>query len=106
MIDTMNAKQDYHTSQTKTKPGFGEVRITIHDRLQPHDEIHVLRTPADNPDQSHLIFQCLTGLDIETRATIDPTTRNFLPPMMGISQLYFDSLQRTISYMNYLDYAF
>ena len=86
MIDTMITKQDHHTSQTKTNPGVGEVTMTNHYRLQRHDKIHFLPIPADNPDQIHLIIQCLTVLETKTRTRIYLTTRSSRPPMTGISQ--------------------
>ena len=68
MIDTMTRERDHHTSQTRTNPGIGEVLISIRNRLQRHDKIHPSRILADNPYQIRLIPQCLTGLEIETRA--------------------------------------
>ena len=76
MIDTMTTERDPHTSQTKTKPGIGEVTITIRDRLQRHDKIHLLRILVDNLDQIRLTPQCLTDLQIGTRVTIYPTKTN------------------------------
>ena len=72
----MTTEPTRHTSQTKTNPRNGEVTITIPDRLQRDDPIHLLRISADNLDQIRLNLQCLTGLGIETRATIYLTIRN------------------------------
>ena len=58
ITDTRITKQDHLTNQTKTNPGIGEVTATIHDRLQPHDKIHLLRVPAGNPNSTRLIVQC------------------------------------------------
>ena len=80
----MTTKQDHYTSRTKTNPGIGEVTRIFHDLLQRHDKIHPSRIFADNPDQSQQTLQCLTGLGIETRATIYPRTRNSQPPTMVI----------------------
>ena len=66
----MITKQDHHTSQTKTTPETGEVTITIHDRLQRHDKIHLSRIPADNPDLTHLIIQGLIDLEAKIGAEI------------------------------------
>ena len=77
MIDTMTTERDHHTSQTKTNPGVGEVTITIRDRLQRRDKIHLLQILVDKPDQIHITLQCLTGLEIGTLVTIYPTKRNF-----------------------------
>ena len=79
-------EETHHTSQTKTNPGIGEVKVTFHNRLQRHDKIPPSRILADNPDQFRLLPQCLTGLEIETRATIYPTTRNSQLPTMVTSQ--------------------
>ena len=73
----MTTEQTHHTGQTRTNPGIGEVTITIHDRLQAHDKIPLSRISAINSDQILPTLQCLTGLEMETRATIYPTTRNF-----------------------------
>ena len=86
MFDTMIPTQDLHTSQTRINLGTEEVTITIHDRLQSRDKIRRLRISAINLDQIHLIIQCLTGLEIETRATIHPTTRNSQLPTTVTSQ--------------------
>ena len=105
MIDTMISKQDHHTSQTKTNPENGEVIITIHENLQRHEKIHPSLISADNLDQTHLKLQCLIGLEIGTRGTIYPTTRNFQLPTTVTSQTWLDSLQQTMKVMNYPDYA-
>ena len=86
MIDTMIGKQDHHTSQTKTNPGTGEVTITIHNCLQRRDKLHLSRFSAVNPDQFHLIPQCLTDLEAKIRTKLYPTTRSSQPPLMVISQ--------------------
>ena len=86
MIDTMITKQGHHTRQTKTNPGIREVTITFYDRLQRHDKTHPSLIFADNPYQIHLILQYLTGLEIETRATIYPATRSFQLPTLVTSQ--------------------
>ena len=103
--DTMITKWGHHTSQTKTNPGIGEVTITIRDRLQRHDRIHLSQISADNPDQIHLTHQCLTGLEIATRATMYLTTRNFQLPTTVTSQTWFDLLHKTMKSMNYRNYA-
>ena len=82
----MTTEQTHHTNQIKTNPGIGEVTITIRDRLQGHDKIHLSRILADNPDLTRLTPQCLIGLGIETRATIYPTTRNSQLPTLVNSQ--------------------
>ena len=97
--------QTDHTNQNTTNRTIGEVKVTIHDRLQRHDRIHPSRILADNPDQIRLIPQCLTGQGIETRVTIYITTRNSPLPTMAISQTWFDSLQQKMKLMDYLDYA-
>ena len=104
-IDTMITKQDHNTSQTKTNPEIGEVVVTIHDRLQSHDNYHASQISANSLDQIHLTLQCLTGLEIETRATIYPTTRKSQLPTTVTRQTLFDSLQQTMKLMNYRDYA-
>ena len=86
MLDTMIPKQDCHTSQTKTNIGTGELTVTFHDFLQRRDKIHLSLISAINPDQIHLILQCLTGLEIETRATIYLTTKNSQFPTTVTSQ--------------------
>ena len=105
MIDTMTTERDHHTSQAKTNPEIGEVIITIRDRLQHHDKIHLLRILVDNPDQIGLIPQCLTGLEIETRTIIYLTTRNSQLPTIEINQTWSDSLQQAMKLMNYRDYV-
>ena len=101
----MTTERDHNISRTKINLGIGEVTITIHGCLQRHDKIHPLRIFADNSDQVRLTLQCLPGLEIETRATIYPTTRNSQLPTMVTSQTWFDSLQRTMKLMNCWDYA-
>ena len=44
------------------------------------------RISATNPDQIRLTLQCLTGLEMETWATIYPTTRNFQLPTTVTNQ--------------------
>ena len=105
LIDTITTEQDHRTSQTKTNPGIGEVLITTRDRLQCHDKIHPSRIFADNPDQIRLIPQYLTGLEIETRATIYLTTRNSQLSTMAINQTWFNLLQQMIKLRNYRNYA-
>ena len=83
----MNTEQTHHTSRTKINLGNGEVAITNLNRLQRHDKIPPSQISADNPDQIRLTLQCLTGLEIETRATIHPTTRNSQLPTTETSQL-------------------
>ena len=69
--NTMTTKQDRNTSQTKTNSKIGEVPITIHDQDSTrHDKINPSQNFADKLDQIHLTLQYLTGLEIETRATI------------------------------------
>ena len=82
----MTTERDHHTSQTKTNPGIGEVMKTIRDRLQCHDKIHPSGISAINPDQNRLTFQCSTGLEIDTPATIYPTTRNSQLPTTVTNQ--------------------
>ena len=77
MIDTMTIERDHHTSQTTSNPGIGVTTVTIRDRLQRHDKIHLLQILVDNLDQIHLTLQCLTGLAIGIRVIIYPTKRNF-----------------------------
>ena len=101
----MTAERDHHTSQIKTNPGIGEVIITLRDRLQRHDKIHRLRILVDNPNQIRLIPQCLTGLEIETRAKRYPTTRNSQIPTMAINQTWSDSLQQMMKLLNYRDFV-
>ena len=101
MIDTMIKKQDHQTSQTKTNPEIGEVTIAIHSRLQRHDKIHPSRIFADNPGQIHLTLQYLTGLEIETPATIYPTIRCLQLPTTVTSQTWFNSLQQKMKLTNY-----
>ena len=72
----MTTEQTHHTNQSKTNPRIWEVTITIHDRLQPHDNIPFSQICADNLNQIRLILQFLTGLEVETRVTIYLTTRN------------------------------
>ena len=95
----MTTEQTHHTSQTKTNPGIGEVTKTIHNHLQPHGKIPPSRIFADNSDQIHLIFPCLTGLGIETRKTKYLTTGNSYFPTTVNSQMWFDSLQQTMKLM-------
>ena len=76
MIGMTITEQTYHTSQTKTNPGIGEVTMTIHDRLQCRDKNHPSRISAIEPDQIRLILQYSTDLGIEIRVTIYPTKRN------------------------------
>ena len=71
----MTVERDHNISPNKINPRIGEVTITVPDRLQLHDKIQLSRIFADNPDQVRLTLQCLTGLEIETRATIYPTTK-------------------------------
>ena len=86
IIGRMTTERDQNISGTKIDLGIGEVTITIHDRLQGQDRISLSRIFTDNPDQAHLILHCLTGLEIEARATIYPTTRNSQLPITVISQ--------------------
>ena len=98
---TITTTQDHHTSQTKRNPEIGEVKKTIRHRLQRHDKIHPSQISADNLDQIHLTLQYLTGLEIETRATIYLTTRNSQLLTTVTSQTWFDSLQETMKLLNY-----
>ena len=104
----MTTEQDHHFGRIKINLGIGEVTKTINDRLQRQDKIPLSQISADNPDQNRLTLPCLTvtGLDIKTRATIHPMTRNSQLPTMITSQMLFDSLQQTMKLMNYRDYAF
>ena len=101
----MTTERNHRTSQTMTNPGIGEILITIRDRLQRHDKIHPSRILAHNPDQVRLIPQCLTSLEIETRAPIYLMTGNSQLPTMAINQTWFDSLQQEMKLMDYRDYA-
>ena len=74
--DTTTTKQDHHTSQTEVNLGIGAVSVTIHNRLQSQDKTHPSRVPTDNPDQFHLILQCLTDLEAKIRTRIYPTSRS------------------------------
>ena len=81
IFGTMSTERDHRTCQTRTNLEIGKVTMTIHDRLQHRNKNPLSRNSAINPDQIRLTFQCLTGLESETRATIYPTTRNSqLPP--------------------------
>ena len=60
--------------------------MTIHDQLQRRDKNHPSRFSTINPDQIRLTFQCLTGLEIEIRATIYPTTRKSQLPTTVTNQ--------------------
>ena len=82
----MSTERDHRTSQTRTNLEIGEVTRIIHDRLQHQDKNHLSRISAINPDQILLKLQCLIGLAIETRATIDPTTRNSQIPTTVTNQ--------------------
>ena len=97
----MTTERDHNVSGIKIKMGIGEVTITIHDHLQRHYKIHPSRIFGDNLDQILLTLQYLTGLEIENRATIYPTTRNSQLSTTETSQTWFDSLQRTMKLMNY-----
>ena len=88
----MTTERDQNISRIKINIGNGEVTIITHDRLQRHDKIHLLRILVDNPDQIHLTLQCLTDFEVETRATIYPTTRNSQLPTTVTSQTRFDPL--------------
>ena len=105
IIDTMTTERDHNISETKTNPRIGKVTLTILDRLQRHDRIHLPRIFADNPDQTRLNPQCLIGLGIETPATIYLMTRNSQHPTTVTSQTWFDSLQQTMKLMDYWDNA-
>ena len=105
MGDTMITKQDHHTSHRKTNPGNVEVTRTIRDRLQRRDKVHPSRIYAGNPDQLHLIIQCLTVLETKIQTRIYLTTRGSRPPITVISQTSIDSLRQTIQLIIYLDYA-
>ena len=101
----MTTERDHNISLIKINIGNGEVRKTIHNRLQRHDKIHFLRTLEEKADQIHVTLQCLTDLEIKTRATIYRTTRNFQFPTTVTSQTWFDSLQQTMKLKNYRDFA-
>ena len=105
VIDIKTTERDHSISQTKTNPRSGEVTITIHDRLQPHDESPHWQSSADNPDQIRLTLQCLTGLESETRATIYNTIRSSQLTKTETSQTWFDSLQQAMKLKNYRDNA-
>ena len=101
----MNTEQTHDISRTKINLGIGEVTITVPDRLQRHDKIHPSRILADNLGQIHLTLQYLTGLEIEIRATLYHTIRNFQLPTTVTSQTWFNSQQQTMKVMNYWDCA-
>ena len=105
MIDIMITKRDHHISRIKINLELGEVTITNQDRLAGQYKIHLSKISADNTDKVHLTLQCLSGLEIEFRATIYPTKRKSQLPTTVTNQTSFDSLQQTIQWMNYLDYA-
>ena len=105
IIGTMSTQLDHSTSQIRTNLEIGEVTMTIHDRLQHRDKNRPSRISAINPDQIRLTLQCLTGFEIETRATIFPTIRNSQLLTMTTGQTWFDSPQWTMELMNYRDYA-
>ena len=100
ILDTMSTDRDHNISRPKINLGTGELTITIHDHLQWHDKIHLSQISRDKPDQIRLIPQCLTGLEIEIRAIIYPSTRNSQLSTMVTSQTCFDSLQQTMKLMN------
>ena len=86
MFGTMSTERDHRTSQTRTNLEIDEVTMTIHDRLQPRDKNHPSRISTITHDQIRLTLQCLTGLEIETRATIYPKTRNSQLPTTVTNQ--------------------
>ena len=82
----MNTEQTSHTTRTKINLGIGEVTTTIPNRLERHDKIPPSQISADNPDHFRLTLQCLTGLEIASRATIYPMTNNSQLPTTVTSQ--------------------
>ena len=84
IFGTMSTERDHRTSQTRTNLEIGEVTMPIHDHLQRRDKNR--RISAINPDQIRLTLQSLTGLEIETRATIYPTTRTSQLPTTATNQ--------------------
>ena len=86
MFGTMTTERDHRTSQTRTNLEIGEVTMTIHDRLQRRDKNHTSRISTINPDQIRLTLQCLTGLEIENRATLYPTKTNSQLPTTVTNQ--------------------
>ena len=103
--DRMITERDHNINWIKINIGIGEVTITIRDRLQRHDKIHPSWVLADNPDQIHLTVQCLTDLEIKTRAIIYRTTKNSQLPTTVTNQTWFDSLQQTMKLLIYWDHA-
>ena len=86
IFGTMSTERDHRTSQTRTNLEIGEVTMTIQDRLQRRDKSRLSPISAINPDQIRLFFLCLTGLEIETRPTIYPSTRNSQLPTTVTNQ--------------------
>ena len=86
IIDSVISKQHHPSSQAKINPGTGEVTITIHDRLRRRDKIYPSQISAVNPDQIHVISQCLGGFETKARTKIYPTTRNSQLPTPVTSQ--------------------
>ena len=76
VIDRITREQDHHISHTRVDLGNGGTAMTMHDYLQRRDKIHPSRISAVNPDQSHLILQCLTDLETKTRTKLYRRTRN------------------------------
>ena len=87
IIGTMSTERDHSTSQTRTNLEIGEITMNIHNHLQRRDKNHPSRISAINLDQIRVTLQCLTGLEIETRATIYPTTRNSQLPTTVTNQV-------------------
>ena len=76
IFGTMSTERHHRTSQTRTNLEIEEVTVTIHHYLQRRDKNHPSQIFAINRDHIRLTRLCLTGLEIETRATIYATTRN------------------------------
>ena len=96
-------RSPYQSNQAN--PGIREVKVTIRDRLQRHDKIHLLRILVDNPDQIHLTLQCLTSLGIETRVRMNPTEKKSQLLTTVTSPTWFDLLQQTMKLTDYRDYT-
>ena len=101
----MTTERERNISRIKINLGTRKVTIKIPDHLQRHDKIHLSHISAEKLYQIRLTFQFLTGLDVETRATIYPTTKKSQLPTKVASQTWFDSLQQTMKLMNCRDYA-
>ena len=86
IIGTRSTEPDHRSSQTRTNLENVEATLTVPVRLQRGDKSHPSRISAINTDQIRLTLQCLIGLEIETRATIYPRTRNSQLPTTVTNQ--------------------